>query len=127
MASPGLTGRAPGQPGTTLSVIDDNNKAQRNLRVTPAAGGGGMIHFGIVHNAGTLARDMQLGLAQTAGLRPPEGTLVEVFTDKGVVERLPWRAWGNLTLPAMQPGENRWIGVSVPRLPMLGTPQCDHH
>ena len=123
MASPGLTGRAPGQPGTTLSVIDDNNKAQRNLRVTPAAGGGGMIHFGIVHNAGTLARAMQLGLAQTAGLRPPEGTLVEVFTDKGVVERLPWRAWGNLTLPAMQPGENRWIGVSVPTLPMLGTPQ----
>ena len=121
LASPGLTGRAPGQPGSTLSVINDNNKAQRNLRVTPAAGGGGGIRFGIVHNAGTLLRDMQLCLALPAGGRPPEGTLIEVYTEKGAVERLPWRAFGTLTLPAMQPGENRWVGVTVPKLPAAGT------
>jgi hypothetical protein len=120
MAAPGLTGHAPGQPGTTLSVINDNNKAQRNLLVTPAAGGGiGNTHFGIAHNSATFQRDLVFGIA--GGVRPPEGTLIEVFTDKGVVERVPWRAWGSLTLPAMQPGENRWIGVSIPKLPAAGT------
>ncbi len=123
IAPPGLTGRAPGQPGTTLSVVNDNNKAQRNLHVTPAAGGGNIktTQFGIVHNAGTLTRDMVLGLALTESGRPPEGTLIEVFTERGVVSRTAWRAWGTLTLPAMLPGENRWIGVTA-SVPAAGTP-----
>jgi hypothetical protein len=121
-AAPGLTGHAPGQPGTTLSIINDNNKAQRNLQVTPAMGGsGGIVHFGIVHNAGTLARDMTVGLALPAGGPPPRGTIVEVITDKGSVSRAPWQAWGTLTLPSMQPGENRWIGVTMP-VPEHSTP-----
>jgi hypothetical protein len=120
MAAPGLTGHAPGQPGTTLSVINDNNKAQRNLQVTPAAGGGSGIRFGIVHNSATFQRDLGIGIL--GGPRPPEGTLVEVYTDRGLVDRVPWRAWGTLTLPAMQPAENRWVGVSMPRLPSSGTP-----
>jgi hypothetical protein len=115
MAAPGLTGHAPGQPGTTLSMINDNNKAQRNLLVSPAAGGsGGIAHFGIVHNAGTLEREMALELPPPPDGHPPEGTQIEVFTEKGVVERLLWRPWQKLTLPAMQPGENRWIGVTLP-------------
>jgi len=122
IAAPGLTGRAPGQPGTTLSVIDDNNKAQRNLHVTPAMGGGGGIRFGIVHNSATFGRDLVLGVAAPAAGRPPEGTLIEVFTEQGVVDRLPWRAWETLTLAAMQPGENRWLGITMPRLPAAGTP-----
>jgi hypothetical protein len=68
-----------------------------------------------------MMRDITLGLAVPAGGRPPEGTLIEVFTDKGVVGRLPWRAWGHLTLPSMQPGENRWVGITVPKLPAAGT------
>jgi hypothetical protein len=122
MSPPGLTGMAPGQPGTTLSVIDDNHKAQRNLHVTPAASGGTGLHFGIVHNSATFLRDLTLGLALPAAGRPPEGTLIEVFTDQGVVDRLPWRAWGTLTLASMQPGENRWLGITMPKLPAGGTP-----
>jgi hypothetical protein len=121
ISPPGLTGRAPGQPGTTLSVLDDNNKAQRNLRVTPApAGGTGMTGFGIVHNSGIFTRNLTLGIA--GSVRPPEGTIVEVFTDKGVVDRIPWAAWGTITLPSMSPGENRWLGVTMPKLPAAGTP-----
>jgi hypothetical protein len=121
LGSPGLTGHAPGQTGTTLSVINDNNKAQRNLQVTPAVAGTGGIRFGIVHNSATMMRDITLGLAVPAAGRLPEGTLIEVFTDKGMVERLPWRAWGHLTLPSMQPGGNRWVGITVPKLPAAGT------
>lgn len=114
-APPGLTGQAPGQPGTTLSVIDDNNKAQRNLQVTPAAAGsGGIRHFGIVHNAGTESRDMILQLAPPVSGRPPKDTLVEVITDKGVVQRVTWQPWAPITLLSLQPGENRWIGITVP-------------
>lgn len=119
-APPGLTGRAPGQAGTTLSVIDDNNKAQRNLHVTPASSGGiRMTGFGMVHNSATFTRDLTLGIVGT--VRPPEGTIVEVFTDKGVVDRIPWQAWGGFILPGMQPGENRWVGITVPKLPSSGT------
>ena len=117
-SAPGLTGRAPGQAGATLAVINDNNKAQRNLHVTPAAAGG-MTRFGIVHNGATTARDMTLGFLGT--LRAPEGTLVEIFTEKGVVARVPWKAWGTFTLPNMQPGENRWVGLTIPKLPAAGT------
>ena len=120
-AAPGLTGRAPGQPGSTVSVLNDNNKAQRNLRVTPAASGGtGQTRFGIVHNSATFNRDLTLGILGTS--RPPEGTVIQVITDKGVVSQAPWKAWGSLTLPAMQPGENRWIGVTMPKLPSAGMP-----
>jgi hypothetical protein len=120
-AAPGLTAHAPGQIGTTLSVINDNNKAQRNLQVTPAAGGtGGIAHFGIVHNAATIVRDMILGIAVSAGGRPPEGTVIEVIGEKGVLSRTQWSAWGTVTLPAMQPGENRWVAVNLP-VPASGT------
>jgi hypothetical protein len=121
MAAPGLTGHAPGQPGSTLSVINDNNKAQRNLLVTPAASGGtGGIRFGIVHNSATFNRDLVIGILGST--RPPEGTLIGVYSDRGLVDQVPWRAWGSLTLPAMQPGENRWLGVSMPKLPANGRP-----
>ena len=118
-AAPGLTGHAPGQPGSTLSVLNDNNKAQRNLHVTPAAGGGSGIRFGIVHNAATFTRDMILGFL---GTRPPEGSLIEVYNEKGRIDRVQWKAWGNFTLHAMQPGENRWVAVTFPKLPGAGMP-----
>ncbi len=69
LAAPGLTGRAPG--AADLSVIADNNKAQRNLRVTPAASGGTGLHFGIIHNSATFLRDLTLGMALPGrGARP---------------------------------------------------------
>jgi hypothetical protein len=115
-AAPGLTGSAPGTTAATFSVVNDNNKAQRNLQVNMAAANHlGAHYYGIVHNAGLLTRDIVIGLAQPAGLRTlPEGTTIEIVTEKGIVAQRPWRAWDQITLAGMTPGENRWIGVRLP-------------
>src|SRR5262249_29174585 len=60
---PSLVGHAPGWPSTDLRVINDNNKAQRNmgLSTTPARGVGGRVgSYVIAHNAATFVRDMAL-------------------------------------------------------------------
>jgi hypothetical protein len=124
MASPGLTGRAPGTPGATFSVVNDNNKAQRNLQVNPAVMGGirGSHYYGIVHNAATFTRDIVLGLAVPRGLKSvPEGTMIEIVTERGIAERRPWSAWDRIALKGMTPGENRWIGVNL-RVPTAAAP-----
>jgi hypothetical protein len=97
-------------------VIGDNHKALRNLQVSKGAGGSnGTIHYGIAHNSDTIARDIVVGLLPPAGREAmPDGTLVEVVTAQGSALRRPWRNWDRLTLPAMLPGENRWIGVTLP-------------
>ncbi len=114
--APGLTGRAPGPNGTDPSVVADNNKAQRNLQVSKGAGGSnGSVHYGIVHNGEIAARDIVIGLLPPAGRASlPEGTLVEIVTAQGTAMRRSWRNWDRLTLPAMLPGENRWIGLTLP-------------
>jgi hypothetical protein len=40
--------------------------------------------------------------------------VIEVVASQGSVMRRPWRNWDRLTLPAMLPGENRWIGLTLP-------------
>jgi hypothetical protein len=114
--APGLTGRAPGSSGTDPSVVADNNKAQRNLQVSQGLGGSnGVHHYAIVHNPDIKARDVVIGLLPADGRgNIPEGVLVEVVTSQGTVVSRPWRNWDRLTLPAMLPGENRWIGVRLP-------------
>ena len=116
MSAPGLTGRAPGSSAATFAVVNDNNKAQRNLLVNMALTHiRGATYYGIVHNAATSMRDMLIGVAVPRGLEAlPEGTTVEIVTDKGIVERRPWRPWDRITFAAMTPGENRWIGVNLP-------------
>jgi hypothetical protein len=112
--APGLTGRAPGVSGTDPSVIADNNKAQRNLQVTTVVGGAnGAAQYGIVHNQELFTKDVVIGLAALEG-REPDGAVVEVVTPQGIVASQPWRTGDRLTLPAMTPGENRWIGVRLP-------------
>ena len=60
LVPPSLLGRAPGWPTTDLLVINDNNKAQRNMGVAPTTVGGFMTRFGIIHNAATFTRDIVL-------------------------------------------------------------------
>jgi hypothetical protein len=115
-SAPGLTGRAPGTSGATLAVINDNNKAQRNLGVYAGTTHiHGAIYYGIVHNAATFRRDLILVLPFEPGRpSPPKGTMIEVVTAEGVVERHPWEPWRKITLAGMEPGENRWLGLSLP-------------
>lgn len=109
---PSLHGRAPGWPTTDLDIVDDNNKAQRNmgLSTTPARGTGLCLadSFGIVHNAATFPRDMLIRYTIAADVIR---RVKQVEIDVPGRDRIEARATGTLTLAAMQPGESRWIGA----------------
>ncbi len=51
--APSLLGRAPGWPTTDLMVINDNNKAQRNMGVYSTGGSGQVSFYAVIHNAAT--------------------------------------------------------------------------
>ena len=115
-AAPGLTGLAPGTSKATDAVINDNNKAQRNLHVNLAgANRTGANYYGIVHNGATIARDITLGLAVPLGAdTPSENAAIEIVTERGVAMRQPFAPFGTVALRGMTPGENRWFGVTLP-------------
>lgn len=111
---PSLLGNTPGWPTTDLRVINDNNKAQRNmgLSTTPARGvGASDCYFAIVRNAATFPRDLELHYdAGAAVAKSFKGAAIEVAGAK----ETSFAGSGVLTLPGMQPGENRWIGLRFP-------------
>jgi hypothetical protein len=108
---PPLAGHAPGWgSGTDLMVLNDNNKAQRNMHLstTPARGIGGMAgDWAIIHNAATLTRDFRLRY----DVRNPFGdkARIRVIGDQNTLQD-----GDTLILPKMRPGENRWLEVSLP-------------
>ena len=111
---PSLHGRAPGWPTTDLDVVDDNNKAQRNmgLSTTPARGVGLCLadSFGIVHNAATFPRDIEIRYTVSPGLlKRSKKAVIEVPGQKQV----PVRRTGTFRLAGVQPGENRWVGARL--------------
>jgi hypothetical protein len=111
-----LLGHAPGWPTTDLLVVADNNKAQRNMQVF---GFGGMSQgqwqaaaYAIVRNAADRARDMQIGLdADPRGLDALGGAVVQVLGGRQGTEPQRVVPGGVVTLPAMAPGESRWLEV----------------
>jgi hypothetical protein len=100
-----LRGHTPGWPGTDLRVLDDNNKAQRNIwhfSNMPARGPGmSDVVYAIAHNGATFQRTMELSYESG-------GAQIAVAGGKGRVSD------SLLYLPEMEPGENRWIEVRVP-------------
>ena len=108
-----LRGRAPGWPGQDLEILDDNNKAQRNmgLATTPARGVESCeaALFGIVHNAATFQRNVVLEYVVPESLRRRVKT---VSIEGAGIRRLAAEARGRIVLGDMEPGENRWLGVS---------------
>lgn len=111
---PSLLGRSPGWPATDLGVLNDNNKAQRNmgLSTTPARGAGASVCLlAIAHNAATSPRDMALVVNADERVRPLlERARIEVVGDK----TRSFRPGETIVLPRMMPGENRWVGVTFP-------------
>ncbi|HEX8086236.1 MAG TPA: hypothetical protein VF529_18240 [Solirubrobacteraceae bacterium] len=111
-----LRGRAPGWPDQDLEILDDNNKAQRNmgLSTTPARGSERVLatRFGLVHNAATFRRDIVLQFSiedlLRPGVKPRPSVRLQVLGAKEVVKRTD----GRLVLEGMDPGENRWVAVS---------------
>ena len=107
---PTLLGRAPGWPTTDLMVIHDNNKAQRNMGVYPYSEAASNTYYAVIHNPAVLKRDVTLSYTV------PQETLSAMRGSRlGVVggPDAPLQPSGTLVLPAMQPGENRWIGLSL--------------
>jgi hypothetical protein len=112
--APSLVGNTPGWPTTDLRIINDNNKAQRNmaLSTTPARGVGmSDCFYAIVHNAATIKRNFELHYdAPPAVAKLFAKATIEVIGG----ENQPFRANGVLRLANMQPGENRWVGLRFP-------------
>jgi len=116
--APGIVGHTPGWgTGTDLEILDDNNKAQRNMGLTstPSHGGpsfGGVSNVALIHNAATFTRDMHIRYDVPRGVAERLGGQTAISIVGG--ERLPFQPGSTITLPRMKPGENRWIKVTIP-------------
>ncbi len=109
--TPGLQGNTPGWPTTDLLVINDNNKAQRNMSVHYGLSGFGSRHYAIVRNASTKTREMLLRLGASAeaikALAKPK-LLVQ-----GGRAGASFKDGAEITLSGMAAGESRWIALDL--------------
>ncbi|MCP4593980.1 MAG: hypothetical protein GY842_24880 [bacterium] len=111
--SPRLAGRAPGggEARGDVLVIEDNNKAQRNVGVFAVAGGAGgagesAAYYAVAHNGATVRRDMMLLYeASPEVARRLRGASVGVVGGRS----RQFKSGDTLVLKNMQPGENRWV------------------
>ena len=109
--APGLAGNTPGWPTTDLKVINDNNKAQRNMSVHYGLSGFGSTHYAIVRNASQKLRDMAIRLrADAQTLKGYANPTVQV---QGGEPPMPFRPETTVVLKAMQPGEYRWLAFGM--------------
>ncbi|MEA2600993.1 MAG: trimeric autotransporter adhesin [Acidobacteriota bacterium] len=104
-APPSLLGKTPG-PDDYI-IINDNNKAQRNLDVSLNVMHFAGMGFALVHNSALVPRDVVLRFESPAAERL-QGAQIGVVGSKTV----DFRSGGTVTLPGMQPGENRWISLT---------------
>lgn len=102
---PGLAGTAPGWP-SGVAVVEDDNKAQRNLDVSHNLADFADIAYALVHNGATFPRDIVLRMTSPDAERLREAEVV-VAGGQGTA----FKSGGTVTLPKMLPGENRWLGV----------------
>jgi hypothetical protein len=104
---PGLLGQTPGWPTTDLIVINDNNKAQRNMSVHYGLSGFGSKHYAIVRNGSIKPRDFVLRLqvadAALRGFKAPQ------VLAQGSEKAVPLENETTLVIEGMGPGEARWV------------------
>jgi hypothetical protein len=107
-----LNGQTPGWPTTDLAVINDNNKAQRNLRsvlVSPGSLRGSILH-GLVRQASLRREDLVLKIhwpiPRDRGVR---AITVETAGQKAVTVK----NGSSFVLRRMAPGESRWVALKI--------------
>lgn len=105
---PSLLGHAPGWPTTDLLVINDNNKAQRNMELGPTTASGFLTIYALIHNAATIRRDVVLELA-FGGRKPVQLDRLQVIGGKPQ----PVRSSGRIVLKELKPGESRFLRVTL--------------
>jgi hypothetical protein len=134
LTPPSLLGGSPGPgpTGTDPSVLDDNNKAQRNagiypmpkMRKQPSGGGsrgGGrsgeaVTYYAVVNNAALVSRDVHISCeASVEAQERLRGAQLEIISgdDQGEAVSRPFHSGETLLLADMQPGEKRWIGLTL--------------
>jgi hypothetical protein len=108
---PSLLGHTPGWPSTDLMVLNDNNKAQRNMYPPPTSGEGAACVYALVRNGATFRRDVVLDYrAADARVEKQLGRFaVSTVGERGVKRA----SRGRLVLEGMEPGERRWVSVAV--------------
>src|SRR6185436_13364035 len=115
---PGIVGHTPGWgTGTDLEILNDNNKAQRNmgLSTTPSHGGpskGSVSYTALIHNAATFTRDVPIRFDGSREAIDRFGNQVTLEVVGG--ERIPFQSGSTFNIPRMRPGENRWIKLTLP-------------
>ncbi len=106
---PGLSGYTPGWPTTDLMVINDNNKAQRNMYLWDGVPEQPSAQFAIIKNSATFVRNFELKVSadehtverlKNARVRIPYSNLIESFKSNN-----------KIILENMLPGENRLIAL----------------
>ena len=110
-ASPSLLGHTPGWPTTDLMVLNDNNKAQRNMYPPPSNGNGNASYHAMIRNGATFRRDLVLRYRVDPRVLKQLGKLaVGVVGERGSKSKPE----GEIVLAGMEPGERRWVTVTVP-------------
>ena len=110
---PGLVGYTPGWPTTDMMVINDNNKAQRNMSVWEGVPETGGMILGIIFNAATFARDVTLILDMSKGEKERLAGAMIYVPQSDYSQR--FESGSKLILKNMLPGERRWIGFAFDR------------
>src|SRR5262249_31822291 len=96
-------------------IVEDNNKAQRNLDVTNNMADNGMADFALIHNAATFSRDVVLRYDSPEAARLKDAR-VEIVGG----ESKAFQSGGAIVLQHMRPGENGGLGLRI--TPPEGSP-----
>lgn len=106
---PSLLGRAPGWPTTDLLVINDNNKAQRNMGLGPTTASGWFTRWALIRNAATLRRDIVIEWQRVGASK---GASKDRLLLPGARAQ-SLRGAGRVVVPKVAPGEDRWVRVTL--------------
>lgn len=105
---PGLSGRVPGWPYPDLQVINDNNKAQRNLHVNHVVADMDGLTMMRIRNAAFYTRDIRIRIEMPKIRGPIPRSSIEVLGG----ETKTIKGDDVIVLKNMRPGENRWLSFN---------------
>jgi hypothetical protein len=95
-------------------VINDNNKAQRNMGIYPALGASSVSFFAVIRNAADFSRDMVLRRRVDERVASKlRGARVDMIGIDGHEQQ----SGDILTLHNMKPGESRWLSLTYTLAP----------
>ena len=112
-----LFGRSPGWPATDLMVLDDNNKAQRNMELSMvAADSGPTTYYATIQNAASFTRDVQLAWNATPAVqRAVAIQRLATVDEQGKTQTIetPRARVPAIVLRRMRPAESRTLAITV--------------